>query len=548
MQESNPTKTQIRLPLILAGVLALGMYIGGQLPHYDKNLSFTKGNSSPSGAFSGTIDEIMRYIDARYVDTVSTNELKNEAINHLLEKLDPHSVYISPDELSAVNEDMSGNFQGIGIEFLLVEDTIQVVSPISGGPSESVGIMAGDKIVKIGDSIVAGIHIDNGRIFKLLRGEKGSKIGVSILRGQEKQLRDFVITRDIIPVHSLDIAYMLDEKTGYVKISKFSATTYQEFMEALRPMAENQGMENLVIDLRGNPGGYLNEATNILSQFFAEGKLLVYTKGRTEDRRDYKSNGRARFKIDNVAVLIDEGSASASEIVAGAIQDHDRGWIIGRRSFGKGLVQEQYPLKDGGALRLTIARYYTPSGRCIQRDYKHTNQYDGEADRRLKSGELMDASKMRIADSTKFYTVMGRIVYSSGAITPDVFIPLDTSFANQFYFDVRGHLNEFTAKHLEIHPKSEFPNNLKDFIANYNVSDAILDEMVAYAIKNKTKPNPASLLKCKSELKLQFKARLAKNLFKEEGLFSVINADDPAIDKALQIMKKGQRVGEKVEN
>jgi carboxyl-terminal processing protease len=542
MQESNPSKTQIRLPLILASVLALGMYIGGQLPKYDQNFSFTKGKNTTSGAFSGTIDEIMRYIDARYVDTVSTNSLKNDAINHLLEKLDPHSVYISPDELSAVNEDMSGNFQGIGVEFLLIDDTIQVVSPISGGPSEAVGVMAGDKIVKIADSIVAGVKIDNGRIFKLLRGEKGSQVNVGILRGQEKQLRNFLITRDVIPVHSVDIAYMLDEKTGYVKISKFSATTYKEFMEALRPMAETSGMENLVIDLRGNPGGYLNEATDILSQFFSEGKLLVYTKGRTEDRNDYKSNGRARFKIDNLAVLIDEGSASASEILAGAVQDHDRGWIIGRRSFGKGLVQEQYPLKDGGALRLTIARYYTPSGRCIQKDYKNTNQYGNETDSRLKSGELVDASKMKIEDSTKFYTGMGRIVYSGGAITPDIFIPLDTSFANPFYFDVRSHLNEFATKYMENHSKTDFPTTLKAYIDNYQVSDLLLDEMINYAIKKGAKANPSSLQKCKSEIKLQIKARIAKSLFKDEGLYSVINDDDTAIEKAKQILKSGEKV------
>jgi carboxyl-terminal processing protease len=545
MQESNPTKTQIRLPLILATVLAAGMYLGLQLPRYDNNFSFSKGKQSTSSGLSGTLEEIMRYVDERYVDTVNTNSLKTQAINHLLDKLDPHSVYISPDELEAVNDDMSGNFQGIGVEFLLVEDTIQVITPISGGPSEAIGIMAGDKILKISDSTVAGVKIDNGRIFKLLRGEKGTKVNVSVKRGNEKTLREFVITRDVIPVHSLEIAYMLDQKTGYVKITRFSATTYQEFMEALRPMAENQGMENLVIDLRGNPGGYLNEATNILSQFFVDGKLLVYTKGRTEDRKDYKSNGRARFKIDNIAVLIDEGSASASEIVAGAIQDHDRGWIIGRRSYGKGLVQEQYPLADGGGLRLTIARYYTPSGRCIQRDYKNSKQYDGENDRRLKSGELVDETKMKIADSTKFYTGMGRVVYSGGAITPDIFIPMDTSFANTYFFEVRAKLNEFTAKYLEKTDKSSFPTNLKDFISNYQVSDQLMEEMVAYAAKNGVKPNPQSFSKCKNELKLQFKARIAKNFFKEEGLYAVINDDDPAIEKAKMMLSKGERVAKK---
>jgi carboxyl-terminal processing protease len=374
MSDQAPKSFQIRLPLILAATLAAGMFIGQQLPHADRQFSLM--SAGRSGQSTGTLDEVLRYIDALYVDSVNVDKLKERAINALLDGLDPHSVYISPDELQAVEEDMSGGFEGIGVEFLMVDDTMQVVTPLSGGPSEAAGILPGDKIVMINDTTIAGVKMENGEIFRRLRGPKGSMVKISIQRGRENALRHFQISRDIIAVKSVETAYMIDDRTGYIKINRFSARTYQEFMEALRPMVEEQGMANLLLDLRGNPGGYLNEATSLLSQFFGEGKLLVYTQGRKDDRREYKSTGRARFNIQHIAVLIDEGSASASEIVAGALQDHDRGWVVGRRSFGKGLVQEQYPLQDGGALRLTISRYYTPSGRSIQRTYANGVDYD----------------------------------------------------------------------------------------------------------------------------------------------------------------------------
>lgn len=368
----SPSKLQVRLPLLLAAALAVGMFIGQQLPHYDRNIALFSGSRNGGSGGGGAFDEILRYVQAKYVDTVDTEKIKTDAINFLLSELDPHSVYITPDELEIVNEDMNGNFEGIGVEFLIVDDTIQVVTPLSGGPAEAAGLLSGDKVIRIADSVVAGVKIDNANIFKRLRGPKGSKVTLSILRGREKIVRDFTLTRDVIPVKSVDVAYMLDERTGYIKVNRFSAQTYQEFMEALRPLAEDKGMKNLVLDLRGNPGGYLNEATDLLSQFFPSDKLLVYTQGRTEERRDYKSNGRARFDIQNIAVLIDEGSASASEIVAGAVQDWDRGWVIGRRSFGKGLVQEQYPLDDDGALRLTVARYFTLAGAAFSATTKAT--------------------------------------------------------------------------------------------------------------------------------------------------------------------------------
>lgn len=536
---TSPSKLQIRLPLLFALTLAVGMFIGQKLPHSEASVRFTSGSTIGEG---GTFDEILRYVQARYVDTINTGHLKTEAVEYLLRQLDPHSVYITPDELQAVKEDMSGGFEGVGVEYLLVDDTIQIVSPMAGGPSEIAGLMAGDKIIKINDTTVAGVKIDNGDIFKHLRGPKGSTVKISVLRNKEPDLHHFIVTRDVISVKSVDVASMLDDRTGYIKINRFTERTYQEFMAGLRPLVEEKGMKSLVLDLRGNPGGYLNEAADILSQLFPEGKLLVYTQGRAEEKRDYKSNGRARFDIGNVAVLIDEGSASASEIVAGAIQDHDRGWVVGRRSFGKGLVQEQYPLRDGGALRLTVARYYTPSGRCIQRDYKNGGDYDHEEIRRLENGELSDASKIKQADSTKYYTGQGRIVYGGGGITPDAFIPLDTAYLNDYFGSIRRFLPQFSARWMESHPKTAFPSALPAFVSSYTLPDTVLDELLAYAEKQGVPRNNAQLAKCRYELKLQIKARIAKLLFNDEGLYAVLNYDDPAIDKAKQLLRNGDPV------
>jgi carboxyl-terminal processing protease len=534
MTENNNTKLQIRLPLLFAVTLAVGMFIGQKLPHSDHYWRFLPGNSASESA--GAIDEVMRYIEARYVDSVQLDEIKTSAIDEMLKHLDPHSVYISPDELQAVEDDMSGGFEGIGIEFIMVHDTMQVVTPLTGGPSEAAGIMAGDRIISINDTTIAGTGIDNGKIYKKLRGKKGSTVKVGIQRGNEPTMRFFNITRDVIPVKSVEVAYMLDAHNGYVKINRFSAKTYTEFMEAIRPMVEEKGMQNLVLDLRGNPGGFLNEATELLSQFFPSGKLLVYTQGRTEARREYKSNGRARFNIQQIAVLIDEGSASASEIVAGAIQDHDRGWIIGRRSFGKGLVQEQYPLSDGGALRLTISRYYTPSGRSIQKAYKKNADYEHDTEERLKNGELNGSTKFKPADSTQYFTGQGRVVFAGGGISPDVFIPIDTTFANPAFFEARQMIPEFVADWMQKQPKTNFPADVASFLKQFQVSDALFAQFLDLVGKQKPLLKRAELQKSKTELCLHLKARIARSLFQDMGLYSVFNDDDPAVEKAVQLL------------
>lgn len=545
MNQPASSNFNVRLPLIFATLVALGMFVGNKLPRTDRQIALLE-NASSSGGPGGSLEELIGYIEARYVDSANTEELKNAAIAHFLKGLDPHSVFIPKSELEAVQEEMEGQFDGIGIEFLIVEDTIQVVTPLSGGPSEAAGIQAGDRIVKINDTLVAGIKVDNSLIFKKLRGPKGSSVKVSIRRGLEASLRDFDLKRDAIPIHSVDVAYLLDERTVYLKINKFSATTYTEFVEKIEPLAAGKSGIDLILDVRGNPGGYLEQATDILSQFLPEGALLVYTEGRIDHRQDYKSHGRQRFPIQNLAVLIDEGSASAAEIVAGAVQDHDRGWLVGRRSFGKGLVQEQYPLRDGSAVRLTVARYFTPAGRCIQKDYKiDRDHYGDDFERRVESGELTDGSKVKIADSTVFYTAAGRKVFAKGGIIPDVFVPLDTSFANDYYYDLRSTVVAQFAQKVIDAQRVTSKNGLADFVKNWSVSDSMLEELVGYAEKQGIKKQPTQLARCRQELKLQLKARLAKLLFKEVGLWSVLNDDDPAVEKARSILKKGEPVAAK---
>ncbi|NRA49611.1 MAG: S41 family peptidase, partial [Phaeodactylibacter sp.] len=402
---SAPNKFSIWLPLLFAIVLVTGMLLGMRMQSTMPKMVVEQEETGVEGIGQGKIEEILRYVEAKYVDDVDKEALTEEVIDDLLSKLDPHSNYISAEELMAVNEQLKGNFDGIGVEFMLLEDTIVVVTPLVGGPSESAGILSGDRIVQIADSTIAGVGMNSDDIIRMLRGEKGTDVEIGILRGNETELRRFTVTRDEIPMNSVDVAYMLDETTGYIKVNRFSATTYEEFMKALEGLVENQDMEDLVLDLRHNPGGYLQQATNMLSQLFRDkDKLLVYTEGDAVSRSEYSSTGRNFFDVEDVVVLIDEGSASASEIVAGAIQDHDRGVIVGRRSFGKGLVQEQYKLRDGAALRLTVARYYTPSGRSIQKPYDDPEAYDLEMYDRYETGELEAAKNMVVEDSTEYYT------------------------------------------------------------------------------------------------------------------------------------------------
>ena len=397
------------MPLLLALATVIGMLVGFRLHSLRPSVSMhTKEISSPIPRSNyGRLEEVVRYIDARYVDDIDKDALTEKAIDELLQQLDPHSSFIKSSDVEEVNEQLDGSFGGIGVQFLLIKDTIVVVSPLAGGPSETVGIQPGDKIIEVEDSVIAGKGLHTKELIKLLKGEIGTPVRIGILRKGNSTLLDYTITRDEIPIHSVDIGYKITDDIGYIKINKFSANTYEEFMKALEELVKDNALKNLIIDVRQNPGGYLPQVTRILNQLIAEaGKVMVFTKGRNEGRVDYESHNKNFYRVDNIAVLIDEGSASASEILAGAIQDLDRGIIIGRRSFGKGLVQEQFRLRDGSALRLTVARYYTPSGRSIQKPYQKKNHdsYDADLARRYKNGELFSEDKFIIADTTHYFT------------------------------------------------------------------------------------------------------------------------------------------------
>jgi len=532
-----PRKLNIWLPLLFALVLVLGMLIGTKLRPVRSEVALTNpGEEVPANAMGqGKIEELIRYIEARYVDEVDRDNLIQEAIDEILSKLDPHSNYISAEDLKGVNESLEGEFDGIGIEFLVVDDTLVVVTPLAGGPSEIAGVLAGDKIIEVSDSIISGVNMRSTDVMNLLRGREGTEVTINILRGKETQ--KITIVRDKIPNHSVDVSYMLDEKTGYIKVNRFSATTYEEFMKSLEDLKEKHQMEDLVIDLRGNPGGYLNEATSILSQLFKEQKrLMVYTEGRTVQRNDYETTGRNFHQVDDIAVLIDEGSASASEIVAGAMQDWDRAVVIGRRSFGKGLVQEQYRLRDGSALRLTVARYFTPSGRLIQKDYDDKEAYDRDVIERFRNGELYSSDSIQVADSTVFQTAGGRTVFGGGGITPDIFVPFDSTIMNDYYLQLRGQIPGFVYRFMDANKGDFREMSLAKFKKEYAVDDEIYQQLIAYAAEHDVPKDEADIELIKEDVKHFLKARMAKHLYGDIGLYTILNEDDEAIKTAIKTL------------
>ena len=427
-------RIRIFLPLIIALAVVGGILIGKQmrqpLPGNNKFLFSFKQNQ-----FS-KINDIINLINDEYVDTVNDKELVESAIKAMLENLDPHSTYIPAEDLKAYTEPLEGGFDGIGIEFHIQNDTIMVVAAVSGGPSEQLGIQSGDRIVAVEGKSVASIGIRNEDVLRMLRGKSGTKVNISVLRKGVDKIVDYEITRDKIPINSLDASYMITDNIGYIRISQFGQHTYEEYQGAFMQLTE-KGMTKLILDLRDNPGGYLQTAVKIADEFLPENKLIVYTKGKSRPHENYLASSRGLFQEGEMVVLIDEGSASASEIVAGALQDWDRATIIGRRSFGKGLVQEQNSLPDGSALRLTIARYYTPTGRSIQKPYAEGyGEYVKELFERRAHGELEFADSIHFADSLKFTTPGGKTVYGGGGIMPDIFVPLDTSFVSTFYSEV----------------------------------------------------------------------------------------------------------------
>ncbi|MGB0984328.1 MAG: S41 family peptidase [Saprospiraceae bacterium] len=527
----NKKPINIWLPFLLAAVLAFGMSIGFALRPAQSVVA--KGNQPAKH-----LEELIRYIDAKYVDEVDSDELAEKAIKSILKELDPHSNYISPEQIAAVNEELDGNFEGVGIQFIIQDDTIYIVDAIPEGPARAAGVRAGDKMIMIEDSMVAGIGLKSEDVIKRLKGEKNTTVNIKIKRAGQKDLLPFSITRDRIPIYSVDAGYMLNDETGYIKVNRFSATTSQEFVSKLDEF-EKEGMKDLVIDLRQNPGGYLNAATSILNQLFGDKKLLVYTEGTHYNKNEYKSSGRNFHKIEDIVLLIDEGSASASEILAGAIQDWDRGTIIGRRSFGKGLVQEQYDLSNGGALRLTVARYYTPSGRSIQKPYTEgRSSYNDETYDRFKSGELSSQDSIHIGDTTKYYTSKNRVVYGGGGITPDVFIPIDKLIDNGYYAESVGYVAPYVYHHLDKHRANyKKYKTIKAFSENVTISDKMLNDFAKYAKSEGVKMVQGDFEKAKKELALLIKANIARQFFGTEGFFQMLNEDDVMIKEALKALK-----------
>lgn len=519
-------------PFIYSLILAAGIMLG-----YVIN-SVTAGKQNIASQGYDKLEDILNYIDVKYVDTVNRETLVDKTIDKMLSNLDPHSVYIPAADVSETNESLEGNFEGIGIEFFIVQDTITVVTAIPGGPSEAVGLKAGDRIVKINDTIVAGVKIKDTQVKKKLRGPKDTRVKVSVLRSGAKNLIDFQIQRDKIPLYSIDAAYMINQETGYIRISTFSSTTHQEFSEKLSEFTHN-GMKKLIIDLRGNPGGYLQAATKMADELISGKKLLVYTQGKAYERQEYFASKDGLFETGEVCVLIDQGSASASEILSGAVQDWDRGTIIGRASFGKGLVQEQYDLRDGSALRLTIARYYTPSGRCIQRSYdKGTEDYYNDIYERYMRGEFVHEDSIQGTDTAIYKTSKGRRVYGGGGIRPDIFVPVDTALENEYYFSLRSAVPEFVYKYSSQHADVlEKFKTKEDFNNNFNVSADLLNEFYTYATSSGLKRQTDKEARIQTKLQLLLKAFVAKQIWRTDGFYYIINQDDKVVKTALDKLK-----------
>ena len=484
---------------------------------------------------------LLRLVESYYVDSADIDELTEKAIVHLLSELDPHSVYMSKDEVDKMNEPLVGNFEGIGISFNIFKDTLLVTSIIAGGPSEKVGLFAGDRILEVDNKNIAGTGIKNSDVFDLLRGNKGTTVNLKVLRKNSPGLLDFTIVRDKIPINSLEASYMINENTGFIRLSRFSATTTEEFVAAMKDL-KKQNLQNLILDLRGNGGGYLKSAIEISEQFLNNNDLVVYTSGLNEPKREYRASVSGEFKKGNLVVLVDESSASASEIVAGAVQDWDRGIIIGRRSFGKGLVQKPYYLTDGSMVRLTTAHYYTPSGRGIQKPYDEgVAEYKEDYQKRLSHGEMFSADSIVFADSLKFKTLVnGRDVYGGGGVMPDIFIPVDTSIHYPYMNRLRRNniVNNFTLDYIDKNReqiKSKYPD-FKNFDAKFEVSEEMIAEIVEIGVKEGIEKNDESLAFIKSDLKREVKALLARDLYSRDDFYKVYYKDDKAIIEALKVI------------
>ena len=480
-------------------------------------------------------------IENFYTDTVNLDKVTEDAIIAALKELDPHSAYISKKDVEKANEQLVGSFEGIGVTFQLVRDTITVIGPTPGGPSERVGIMAGDKFIKIDGEEAFGKKIDNEWVQKHLRGKKGTKVTVTVKRGNDPELMDFEIIRDKIPLNSINAYFMMKKNVGYIKLDRFAQESTKEFKKALAALKQ-QGLKSLILDLRSNSGGYLNTSIDLVDQFLKADQLIVYTEGLHSPRQEWKSTEAGDYTEGKLVVLIDEGSASASEILSGAIQDHDRGVIIGRRSFGKGLVQRPFNLPDGAVIRLTTARYHTPTGRCIQRPYeKGAEEYYKEMTKRLEHGEYFHADSIHFPDSLKYKTDNGRVVYGGGGIMPDIFMPIDTSYNSKLYTNLvrKGVFNKYTvdfAMENRDQLKQQYPE-FSQFNDDFQVTEAMMEEVKAMAEKEKVTWNDEEYHRSEKYIKLQIKALIARNVWDMQQYYEVTLTEDPVIEKALEVIQ-----------
>lgn len=476
-----------------------------------------------------------------YVDDVDEDKLVEDAIINMLEELDPHSTYSDAEEVKKLNEPLVGNFDGIGVQFNMATDTLFIIQPVSGGPSEKVGILAGDRIIEVNDTVIAGVKMSTEEIMRRLRGPKGTKVNLKIMRRGVSGLLPFTVKRDKIPVYSLDASYMMNKTTGYIRISRFAATTAEEFEKALHDL-QKKGMRNLILDLQGNGGGYLNAAIEIANHMLQKGELIVYTEGKRNPRTEFNARGNGDFRDGKLVVLVDEFSASASEIVTGAIQDWDRGTVVGRRTFGKGLVQRPIDLPDGSMIRLTVARYYTPSGRCIQKPYESIEQYNKDLIERYNRGEMLSADSIHFPDSLKAKTLkLGRTVYGGGGIMPDYFVPIDTTYYTDYYLALRdkGAIVQENLKLIDAH-RSEWKEKYKTFERfnkRFEVSDEMLEDLISLGKTLGAEFKKDEYKTALPLIKIQLKALIARDLWDMNEYFQVINSINNTVQKGLELIE-----------
>jgi len=538
VSSTGNSKNQIRLPIILAIAISAGIWIGATFAEPENNQNDLR-------AALYKMQEIMTYINRDYVDSVDSGELVEYGITKILENLDPHSSYIPPRDAELAQSQLDGEFEGIGVEFGIIRDTIYVVAPLTGGPSEALGIQSGDQIINVDGEKVAGVGVTNRDVFDKLRGPKGSVVTVDIKRKNQKDLITYDITRDKIPQYSINATYMVNDEIGYIKVTRFGANTYEEFKESLTEL-KNKGMSKLIIDLQGNPGGYMGAAINMADELLGDRALIVSQEGKVQQ---YSQKAYAfrpgMFEDGSVIVLVNEGSASASEILAGAVQDNDRGLIVGRRSFGKGLVQLPIDLSDGAELRLTIARYYTPSGRSIQKPYGDDYEaYERDWLERYEHGEFFSADSIQFNDSLKYETKKGRTVYGGGGIMPDYFVPLDTTNASAYVTRLfnssasREYILDFVNEN-----KDDFASmSMLDYYEDYEVSDAMLNDLVKVGEKNSVEFDEADFTKSKDYLKVLMKAHLGRQLYDDSAFYKVVNDINEVYLQALNLFDEANRI------